>query len=205
MKKQFVLDLWTDKIMLNRKAFTLIEVLISIALLGMMLPVLFSAVDALRDSNQHLLKYLKKSKEITSATKILYMDILSSDGNISMVKDEFTRLCMEETSHSLYALSRAKVCWLVLKEKNTLVRIEGNDYHLPLKSEERVEVDYVMNNMELFDVYRQKKEGKVLVFLQQKDKEAISFMIQGIAEKKKKKKKIPSKKELSPTEIDNVP
>jgi len=171
--------------MSHRKAFTLLEVLISIALLGIVIVALFSAVDMLKNSNEHLLKYLEKSKQITNITKVLYIDILSSDGNITIQKDEFSRVCMENTQNSLYALPSAKVCWVVLKKERTLARIEGNGYHLPVRVEEKVEIDPVMADLEVFDIYHEK--DKVLVLLQQKGKEPISFMIQGIANPVQKK------------------
>ncbi len=164
--------------MVNRKAFTLIEVLISIALLGIILVPLFSVVDLMRDSNKHLLESLKKSKQITKATKVLFLDILSSDGKLDIKKDERTRLCIEETKNSLYNLPVSKVCWVVVKNKNTLVRIEGNAYSLPVGSDDKVEVDAVMSGVELFDVYHEK--DKVLVLLQQQEQEPISFMVQGV-------------------------
>lgn len=164
--------------MANRKAFTLIEVLISIALLGIILVPLFSVVDLMRDSNKHLLESLEKSKQITKATKVLFLDVLSSDGNLDIKKDEFTRLCIEETKNSLHNLPVAKVCWVVLKNKNTLVRVEGNAYTLPIGTEDRVEVDSVMSGVELFDVYHEK--DKVLILLQEHNKEPISFMVQGV-------------------------
>jgi len=164
--------------MQKRRAFTLIEVLVSIALLGIILVPLFSVVDMMRKSNEHLLKALENSKQVTKASKVLFLDILSSDGKLEIKKDEFTRLCIDETKNSLYNLPLAKVCWVILKNKNTLVRIEGNAYKLPLKSDDRVEVDDVMTDIDLFDVYQQK--DKVLVFLQQKGKEPIRFMVQGI-------------------------
>ena len=172
--------------MVNRKAFTLLEVLISIALLGIVILALFSSVDMLQNSNQHLLKYLEKSKKITNATKVLYLDILGSDGNITIQKDEFSRVCMEGTRNSLYALPSAKVCWIVFKKDNTLARIEGNYYHLPVNSEERVEIDPVMHGIEVFDIYHEK--DKVLVLMQQKGQEPISFMIQGVSKPIPKKK-----------------
>jgi len=164
--------------MSNRKAFTLIEVLISVALLGLIIVPLFSVVETMRMSNKNLLHSLEKSQKVTKATKVLFMDILSSDGRLTLKKDEFTRLCIEETKNSLYGLPVAKVCWLVLKNKNTLTRVEGYNYKLPLKFEDKVEVDTVMTGLELFDIYHTK--DKVLVLLKEKDKTPISFMVQGI-------------------------
>ena len=174
--------------MANRKAFTLIEVLISIALMGIVIVALFSSVDLLQNSNEHLLKYLKKSKKITKATKTLYSDIISSDGNITIKKDEFSRVCMEETRNSLYALPSAKVCWVVLKKDKTLARVEGNAYRLPLRVDDRVEVDLIMKNVSLFDVYHE--QDKVLVLLQQEGKEPVTFMVQGVSKPEPKKKPV---------------
>ena len=189
--------------MAKRKAFTLMEVLVSIALLGIILPALYQSVDMLRDSNQHLLEYLGKAKKVSKATQTLYLDILSSDGNITIKKDEFTRLCMEQTKNSLYALPVAKVCWVVLKKDNTLVRIEGNAYNLPLGSEERVEINPIMKDIEVFDVYNQK--DKILVLLQQQAKEPISFMVQGVSKPEKKKKEKKKKKTKKPKKKNPIP
>jgi len=189
--------------MAKRKAFTLMEVLVSIALLGIILPALYQSVDMLRDSNQHLFEYLEKAKKVSKATKTLYLDILSSDGNITIKKDEFTRLCMEQTKNSLYALPVAKVCWVVLKKDNTLARIEGNAYNLPLGSEERVEINPIMKEVEVFDVYHQK--DKILVLLQQQAQEPISFMIQGVSKPEKKKKEKKKKKTKKPKKKNQIP
>lgn len=187
--------------MANRKAFTLIEVLISIALMGIVIVALFSSVDLLQNSNEHLLKYLKKSKTITKATKTLYSDIIGSDGNITIKKDEFSRVCMEETRNSLYALPSAKVCWVVLKKDKTLARVEGNSYFLPLRVDDRVEVDMIMKDVVLFDVYHEK--DKVLVLLQQEGKEPISFMLQGVSKTEPKKKPV-KKPKVTPATIPNT-
>lgn len=164
--------------MTQRKAFTLIEVIISIALLAMIIVPLFSVIDLMRKSNDKLANALENSKQVSKATKVLYMDILSSDGQLTIKKDEFTRLCIEDTKNSLYNLPTAKVCWLVLKKNNTLARIEGTKYELPLKFEDRVEVDTVMSGIEIFDVYQQK--DKVLIVLQEQGEKSVSFMLQGI-------------------------
>ncbi len=170
----------------QREAFTLLELLITIGISGIIIVALFSIVDMMQDSNKHILEYLQKSKQISKSTKVLYLDILGSDGNISIKKDDFSRICMESTINSLYSLSMAKVCWIVLKEKNQLARVEGNSYSLPIKMEEKVEVDTVMSDIILFDVYHQK--DKILVLLQQKDHEPVTFMIQGVYKPSPKKK-----------------
>jgi len=182
--------------MSKRHAFTLIEVLISIVLLGLIIPALYSSVNLLRDSNAHLFSYVKKAQKITKSTEVLFLDIASSDGNISLKTEEFSRVCMEETKNSLYALGAPKVCWLVLKKENTLVRVEGVAYHLPLLSEENVEVDTIMSNIEIFNISRSQDKGQsmLLVLLKQKGKEAISFMVQGIDKPKKREKKVKKQK-----------
>jgi prepilin-type N-terminal cleavage/methylation domain-containing protein len=190
--------------MQKRAAFTLIEVLISIALMGLILPALYSSVDLLRDSNSQLFDYLQKSKKEIRATQTLYLDIASSDGNLTLTNGEFDRLCMESTKNSLYGLDSAKVCWLVLKREHTLIRAEGSIYHLPLKEEERVEVDPVMQQIKLFDIYWSK--DKVVVILQQKDQKPVTFMIQGITKPKPQKKKSkPNKKaKANPSQKTNT-
>ena len=172
--------------MLKRKAFTLLEVLISIALLTLVMLALNRSVAILRDSNTHLLDYLRTSKTETKVLNTLYRDIIGSDGNLTISKDEFSRLCIEETVNSLYELPTAKVCWVVLKQDNTLVRIEGNNYSLPVGYEEQVEADLLVKNLELFDTYQEK--DKVLVLMKERNKEAMGFMIQGISKAEPKKR-----------------
>jgi hypothetical protein len=174
----------------QRAAFTLIEVLISIFLMGLMLPALYQTVILLQESNGQLWEYLQKSKEQTRAAKMFYLDIASSDGNLSLKNDEFDRICMPHTMNSLYGLAEPKVCWVVLKEDHTLVRVEGVGYHLPVKDEEHVAVDVVMKGVDLFDIYWNK--DKVLAMVRQKGKTPITFMVQGITKPKPPKKKNPS-------------
>jgi len=180
--------------MVKRSAFTLLEVLISIALLGIILPALYKSVDLLQDSNAHLFEHVEKSKKISKVMEVFYLDILSSDGNLSIQKDNFTRLCIEQTNNTLYELSSAKVCWVVLKKDRALLRVEGNGYLLPLRADDRVEADII--------VYH--KQDKVLVLIQQAKKEPVSFMVQGVTKPKKKKtekkpKKKPKKKKKQPS------
>lgn len=172
----------------RRDAFTLIEVLISIALLSLVLLALYNSVAMLRKSNTQLFSYLQHADREKEVTEILFMDIAGSDGNITIRGNEFSRLCLEQTDNSLYGLPSAKVCWVVGKEKHLLLRSEGNGYRVPAGIDDRIEVDAAMKDVELFRVYRKKSD--MLVLLQQKGKKAISFMVQGVPVIPKKSKKV---------------
>jgi len=170
----------------NSKAFTLLEVLISIALLGFVMAVLYKSLDMVRYSNQHLYSYLQKSTKAIKGINTIYLDILKSDGNLTINQDDFSRLCIEDTRNSLYNLPSAKVCYLVLKDKNRLLRVEGNDYKLPKTTDDRVEIDEIMQDLTLFNI--QRNRDKVLVMIDTKSSQPISFMVQGIIKPKPPKK-----------------
>ncbi len=181
-----------------RRAFTLIEILISISLLSLVLIGLYESLDIQRSSNKHLYNYLQKSLSQDRAVMVLFNDLIKSDGNLSIKDGEFDRLCLNSTSNSLYGLPVAKVCWVVAKEKNTLVRVEGGDFSLPLKEDDRVEVDRVVKNVKLFDLTYDEKLGKVLVALEVANSKPFLFMVRGLyMPPKKKKKKLPKKTQLA--------
>jgi len=181
MKRQFVLGLWKTNMKRAQKAFTLVEVLISITLLSLVLMALYKSADLMRNSNLHLYEYLKKANMSLKGSRTLYKDLMYADHNITInTEEKFHRLIINNTGHSLHGLSQAKVVWLVSKKENTLLRIEGGEYHIPLKSEERVEVDVITKNLKLFKVYRSKKKDKVLAMIQIAGQEPQLFMSQNI-------------------------
>ena len=167
----------------KKDAFTLVEVLISITLLSLVLMALYKSSDLLRRSNKQLYHHLEHINDAVRGSQTLYLDLLQSDGNITIERKEksFDRLLIQQTQHSLYGHQTIKVIWLVHKKENTLLRIEGNDYHLPLKSEEHVEIDNISEHIELFKVYRGKKPDKMLLIIKSSGEEVQSFMVQNIS------------------------
>jgi len=187
MKRQSVLGLWKIKMIRKQQAFTLIEVLISITLLSLVLMALYKSADILRNSNLHLFHYLQKATKTLKGSKTLYADLMQAEHNITInTEEKFHRLTIENTAHSLHGLAQAKVVWLVYKEDNTLLRLEGGQYDIPLKNEQRVEVDVIAKHLELFKVYKSKKKDKILAMIQIKGQEPQLFMTQNIPDAPKK-------------------
>ncbi len=179
--------------MLDKKnAFTLIEVLISITLLSLVLMALYRSADILRASNRNLFHYLENTSDSLKGAKVLYMDLIKSDGNISIINRDrkFDRLIIYNSKNSLYGLYSSKIEWLVYKDKNQLLRVEGNGYELPLKSEQSIAVDRIATNMELFKIYknRNKKKDKILIILKSSNQATQSFIIQNLTQLRPKVK-----------------
>ena len=181
MKKRFVLGLWKDNMKRTQKAFTIVEVLISITLLSLVLMALYKSADLMRASNLQLFNYLQKASTTLKGSTTLYKDLMYADNNITInTEEKFHRLTISNTSHSLYGLAQAKVVWLVYKKDNTLLRLEGGKYQIPLRNEERVEIDVIAKNIELFKLYRSKKKDKILAMIQVEGQEPQLFMSQNI-------------------------
>ena len=170
-----------------RPAFTLIEILIATTLLSIVLIGLYGVLDTQKRSVDIIKKNLDRSVDHDRVIMVLYNDIISSDGNITLKKGERDTVCIESTRNSLYELGVAKVCWMVLKEDDTLIRVEGNNYKLPLGISDVVEVDKVLKGVKLFDITRSK--NNVLAVIKEAHKEPYSFLLQGIKPPPKPKPK----------------
>jgi len=181
----------------NKKAFTLLEVLISIMLLSLVLMALYRSADILRASNKNLFHHLEHSSDAMKGARTLYIDLLQADGNITIDSKEkkFYKIIINNTQNSLYGLYHAKVIWLVYKEDSTLLRIEGNNYNLPLKSDTNVNINKIDKNIELFTAYKSKDKNRILVVLKTVGQNAQSFMIQHLSKPR------PKVKLLSPTQL----
>lgn len=162
-----------------KQAFTLLEVLISIMLLSLVLMALYKSADILRASNKNLFHHLEHSSDAIKGISTLYKDILQADNNITINDDKkFHKITINNTMNSLYGLYKAKVTWLVYKENNTLLRIEGSEYNLPLKREDLVAIDKILTKVKLFKSYKNEKNNKVLVLIKSNEKEIQSVLIQ---------------------------
>lgn len=187
--------------MRQRHGFTLLEMLISTVLLSLVLIGLYGALNMQQRSTKHLFEFLSNALDADRGVMVLYRDVFQSDGNITIKNGEFDRLCLNSTSHSLHGLAQAKVCWIVAKEDHALLRIEGNDYRLPLRYSDGVEIDKVMAPVELFDVQWDKKN--LLVGIKQIARDPYVFLVQGVEAPPKIIKKKPTTPTKKPPNKEN--
>jgi len=166
----------------QKKAFTLLEVLISIMLLSLVLMALYRSADILRASNKNLFHHLEHSSDSIKGMKTLYMDIIQANTKVIIdTKKKFHRITIEKSQHSLYGLGEVKITWLIYKEKNSLIRIEGTNYKLPLHSEDNVAIDKIATDIEIFKSYMDKKNKKILVISKIAKEEPQNLMIQNLS------------------------
>lgn len=152
---------------MKRYAFTLIELVVSITLFGLISILLFGTIDNLR----HQLAFSKEKGElIDHKTRIL--SLMQSDFdrpkdlNISVATKEFSLASIGGSNHSLYSIPHPYVVWVVLKNEHTLVRLESSyPITLPLRDDSIfvTHSDIIGESCELFRIYESSK--KRLIYL----------------------------------------
>lgn len=143
---------------MNRKAFTLIELVVSIALFGLITIFLFGTIDELRKQQTF---YQKKEEIIVRKNMILSLlraDLYRPQSllTVNTQNKDFDILSITASSRSLYGIDRPYVIWMVLKNENRLIRLESAvpiSIPLPLESLYLTHSDTIATECEIFRIY----------------------------------------------------
>lgn len=106
---------------MNNRAFTLIEVLVSIALLSIIVIFLYQTLDMTQKSNSFFHSKVNKKEQEIILKKIFFKDIAYSNANIEQ-KD--TSILKVFTTHTIHNSFYNNITYFVSKENN-LIRIES--------------------------------------------------------------------------------
>ncbi len=153
--------------MSDRKAFTLIEVLVSIFLLSIVIFTLYKNLDIIRASDKQLRETLEASQKFTKIYKTLYLDLLqiSDKAVITSKERDFDRICFYST-HSLYQMPKPYICYFIHKKENTLLRIETpNDSPSSTNIKALTQIDILAKNIEVFKIKKAKRSNKLLLYI----------------------------------------
>ena len=166
--------------MAKRSAFTLIELVISIAIIALIVTYLYQSLNVLKQSNTQLLDKDSVRAEETAFKKLFLLDIMQSSGlKISQTDNKNFDLLTLTSTNSLHNLKKPKITYLVTKRDSRLIRIEGLDYTLPLNRDTvyRVKFDELKKDLTHFKLYEDNNKTKVLVNIKEEGKPLDVFEV----------------------------
>ncbi len=146
-----------------RKAFTLVELMISIILLSLIVSFLYQSVAQLQSSNQQFIKHTDSIQKREEVLKLLYNDFINANTIDWSEKERDLDVIAMQSSHTLHAMTQPYLTYKVYRDENTLRRIES-----PLEKLDVINnlfrFDEIIKDVKLFKVYEQK--GHYLIYLQ---------------------------------------
>ena len=134
-----------------RKAFTLVELMISVLLLSLIVTFLYQSVAQLQTSNMQFLKKTDHLQKRESLLEILYNDFINASSVKWLVKEDAYDVILLQTSNSFHDMSRPFVMYKVYKEDAQLKRIES-----PVE-----ETDFINNVFRFNDIIKDVKLFKL--------------------------------------------
>ncbi len=145
-----------------KKAFTLVEIVISIFLFSLIMIFLYKSISNLRLNNKNLKNNHTKSKTFNKVLYQLKNDlILSTKIKIYNSKNRIELI----TSNTFYQNSRPKVIWTILKQSKILVRIENK------------KIDTTKIKVKSIKFYQTKKKNKILCYIEKNNNKKTIFEV----------------------------
>jgi len=174
------------------KAFTLVEVLISITLFSIILLFMYKTLDVTNFSNKLFENKIEKNMLQNSVKQIFIEDILEGSSVLNIDKEsEFTLLEIQSTN--MYHDVFYKYIYYLVSRENNLLRIESlnkiNFKNLTHESLENAYVDLLLKDIETFSLAtfseNYSKNNAVSILLKQKNTKKILISSLLMAEKVK--------------------
>ncbi len=160
----------------TKKAFTLIELIISIILLGLIVTFLYSSIANLQKSNTIFSKKDKASAKELKILSLIYDDIFEAvELNITKQKPFDTIDLMSK--NSLFDIEYPYITWLVSKDDNYLLRIESTKKFKNVSSEDinLFHITKIESDCEAFQIFQSNKKENILLYIKFKDKKPIIY------------------------------
>ena len=140
-----------------RRAFTLMELMVSIVLIVLIALFLFSAIAGMKRSNDTLLEHDKAQERRDKIFYLLYRDIVQARSvDIRSLSDKHYTVLQLQTSNTLYDIAMPYVTYFVHNDNKRLVRLEAaKRIALPIPYEDihSVHADAIVEDVTDFTVY----------------------------------------------------
>lgn len=190
---------------LSKRAFTLMELMVSVALIGVIVVYLYSIVGSLKVSTDSLARHEEKSRFASKLEELIFRDILEIRSDDIILKEGFSKDASTlsfQTNNTLYDFSHPYVSYFLSRE-GTLLRAESL-YELNISdqaSKNSAKVLEVASNVERFRVYSDENIRKFLFYIEEEGVEPIYFEVQRVASYSAGKKSTP----IADTNLSNNP
>jgi type II secretory pathway pseudopilin PulG len=164
-----------------KKAFTLLEVVISISIFMILLIFLYKTLDQTKYSNKQFSKLKDKITYQNELNDILIEDILESKNKIEIISDNDKNSLLRFESSNTYHNSFFTNITYMISSNNKLIRIESkkkfNLSETPVEFFDYAFIDILLEDIEYFEIKENNiKTNKNYVFvLKQKNKDRIVF------------------------------
>jgi len=130
----------------NKKSFTLVEVLVSISILGIIFTFLFETTNTTKQQNQH---YIKKANGIYSESKIFKTfinDFSQVIGAASVIYGKKYDIVRFKTKNSVHNIIEPYVTYFVSKKNLALIRTESLEKY-DLYKKEDIYKEYIYSDI----------------------------------------------------------
>lgn len=153
---------------MKRGGFTLVEVMLSIVIIGLISSYLYGTLGQIQLSNSLLADRDRKLKEREEFLSLLHKDILQSNlTSISNSQKGDNHILNLRSKNSLYSSHYVYIKWFLHEELKTVIRAESTkDFQMPVRDERLhwVQFDEVTENIEVFKLFMSNKKDGLLLY-----------------------------------------
>ncbi len=151
---------------MRRLAFTLIELMIAIVLLGLVVTFLMQAMGSTQMQSKQLKEHVAKQKRRTKAIALLQADIMQSFKAVKISENDKSVMLKLQSTHTLYGADHAYITWMMDQKSGDIIRVEGmSPFRAPLLREElhRNHLDSVFKGCAWFKAYKSQDKSALLI------------------------------------------
>lgn len=163
-----------------KKAFSLVEIIVSVVLLGLIVVFVSSTLIQTKNNTKIFKKIVKKDRKSEKTNDLLYKDIFQAT-NIQIKSYKKYAILELKTRHSIYNIQEPYVIWLVLKNDNRLTRYESaKKIELPIKEENKkvLFADSISKECNSFSVNLSNNKQSILIYIEIKNQTPIVFEVE---------------------------